>query len=84
MTATAEEIDYSQAFGNGPKADEMDALSWACVALGAERRLDYVRARRALQARARWPVCLSIDRPCAAAEHQPCALPTGSIDEAHG
>jgi amidase len=50
MTATAEEIDYRQRqVGRPPQADELEALSWACVEMGAKSSaLDYERARRAL------------------------------------
>jgi amidase len=83
MTATAEEIDYSRRLlGTGPKADEMDALSWACVAIGERRTaLDYVRARRALTQATREMARAfqSIDLLLLPSTSQ-CALPTGSID----
>jgi amidase len=83
MTATAEEIDYSRSLlGTGPKPDEMDALSWACVAFGERRTaLDYVRARRTLTQATREmaSVFQSIDLLLLPSTSQ-CALPTGSID----
>jgi amidase len=50
MTATAEEIDYHQRrLGRSPQPDELEALSWACVEMGAKSTaVDYERARRAL------------------------------------
>jgi amidase len=50
MTATAEEIDYHQRrLGRSPQPDELEALSWACVEVGAKSTaVDYERARRAL------------------------------------
>jgi amidase len=55
MTAIAEEIDYYRGrVGRPPEPHELEALTWASVAL-AERcsALDYVRARRALSAATR-------------------------------
>ena len=50
MTATAEEIDYYRArVGRAPEADELEALTWACIDLGRRSSaVDYARARRAL------------------------------------
>ncbi|MDB6082821.1 MAG: Amidase [Gammaproteobacteria bacterium] len=50
MTAIAEEIDfYRGRVGRSPEPDELEALTWASVALGERcSALDYVRARRAL------------------------------------
>jgi amidase len=55
MIATAEEIDFYRAkVGRDPRPDELEALTWACVALGKRSTaLDYVRARRALTAATR-------------------------------
>ena len=55
MAATAEEIDfYRGRMGRDPRADELEALTWACIAL-AERAtsVDFLRARRALTAATR-------------------------------
>jgi amidase len=50
MTATAEEVEfYRSRVGREPRADELEALTWACVALGKRSTaVDYLRARRAL------------------------------------
>jgi amidase len=55
MTATAEEIDfYRGRVGRDPQPDELEALTWAAVALGRRcSAVDYVRARRALTAATR-------------------------------
>jgi amidase len=55
MTATAEEIDfYRDQVGRDPQPNELEALTWAAVALGRRRTaVDYVRARRALTAATR-------------------------------
>jgi amidase len=83
MTATAEEIDFQRRrVGRGPERHELEALSWACVAMGERNTAtDYERARRALTAVTRDMVMASagIDvllLPTTAL----CAIPTGSID----
>ncbi|MGO8858418.1 MAG: amidase [Steroidobacteraceae bacterium] len=50
LTAIAEEIDfYRKVVGRSPEPHELEALTWAGVALGSRcTALDYVRARRAL------------------------------------
>ncbi len=50
LTAIAEEIDfYRKVVGRSPDPDELEALTWAGVALGSRcTELDSVRARRAL------------------------------------
>jgi amidase len=55
LTAIAEEIDfYRERVGRAPAPDELEALTWAAVALGKRRTaVDYVRARRALTAATR-------------------------------
>jgi amidase len=55
MTATAEEIDfYRGQVGRDPQPNELEALTWAAVALGRRcTAVDYVRARRALTAATR-------------------------------
>jgi amidase len=55
MTATAEEIDfYRGRVGRDPQPNELEALTWAAVALGRRcSAVDYVRARRALTAATR-------------------------------
>ncbi len=55
MTATAEEVDFHRPHvGRDPQPDELEALTWACVALGRRSTaVDYVRARRALTAATR-------------------------------
>jgi amidase len=55
MACTAEEIDYyRKRIGREPRPNELEALSWACVALGSRHTaVDYVRARRALTAATR-------------------------------
>jgi amidase len=55
LTAIAEEIDfYRVPVGRPPEAQELEALSWAAVALGKRcSAVDYVRARRALTAATR-------------------------------
>jgi amidase len=55
MSATAEEIDfYRGRVGRDPRADELEALTWACVALAKRcTPVDYLRARRALTAATR-------------------------------
>ncbi len=52
LTAIAEEIDFYQArVGRAPEAHELEALTWAAMALGRRcTAVDYVRARRALTA----------------------------------
>jgi amidase len=83
MTATAEEIDYSRGLlAGGPKSNDLEALSWACVALGGRRTaLDYVRSRRMLTQATRDMngAFQSIDVLLLPTTGQ-CALPTGSID----
>jgi amidase len=55
MTATAEEIAfYRGQVGRDPQPNELEALTWAAVALGRRcTAVDYVRARRALTAATR-------------------------------
>jgi amidase len=55
MSATAEEIDfYRGRVGRDPQPHELEALTWACVALAKRNdAIDYVRARRALTAATR-------------------------------
>jgi len=55
MSATAEEIDfYRGRMGRDPRPDELEALTWACVALAKRcTAADYLRARRALTAATR-------------------------------
>jgi amidase len=55
LTAIAEEIDYyRERVGRAPALDELEALTWAAVALGKRSTaIDYVRARRALTAATR-------------------------------
>jgi amidase len=55
MSAIAEEIDfYRHQVGREPGRDELEALTWASVALGKRcNAVDYVRARRALTAATR-------------------------------
>jgi len=55
LTAIAEEIDfYRERVGRAPAPDELEALTWAAVALGKRSTaVDYVRARRALTAATR-------------------------------
>src|SRR3984893_10310108 len=55
LTAIAEEIDfYRERVGRAPAPDELEALTWAAVALGKRSTaIDYVRARRALTAATR-------------------------------
>jgi len=50
LTAIAEDIDYHRArVGRAPEPDELEALTWASLALGERRScLEYARARRAL------------------------------------
>jgi amidase len=83
MSATAEEVDHLKKFvGRAPAADELEALTWACVKLGSEcSGVDYERARRKLTA----ATCAMSDAfadfdvlilPTTAQ----CAVPTGSID----
>ncbi len=50
LTAIAEEIDYyRQRMGRSPQPDELEALTWAAIALGERcSAIDYVHARRAL------------------------------------
>jgi amidase len=50
LTAIAEEIDFFRSrVGRPPEAHELEALTWAAVALGTRcTALDYARARRAL------------------------------------
>lgn len=55
LTAIAEEIDFYRAHvGRPPQSEELEALTWAAVALGQRcNGVDYVRARRALTAATR-------------------------------
>jgi amidase len=55
MSATAEEIDYYRGrVGRDPEAQELEALTWAALALARRcNAIDYVRARRALSAATR-------------------------------
>jgi amidase len=55
MTAIAEEIDYYRGqVGRDPQKNELEALTWAGLALGQRSSaVDYVRARRALTAATR-------------------------------
>jgi amidase len=55
MSATAEEIDfYRGRVGREPRPEELEALTWACVALAKRTTAaDYLRARRALTAATR-------------------------------
>jgi amidase len=55
MSAIAEEIDfYRRQVGREPGRDELEALTWASIALGKRcNAVDYVRARRALTAATR-------------------------------
>ncbi len=55
MAATAEEIDfYRGRVGRDPRKDELEALTWACVALAKRcTSVDFLRARRALTAATR-------------------------------
>jgi amidase len=55
MAATAEEIDfYRGRVGRDPRKDELEALTWACVALAKRcTSIDLLRARRALTAATR-------------------------------
>jgi amidase len=55
MIATAEEVDfYRSRVGRDPEPNELEALTWACIALGRQSTaIDYVRARRALTAATR-------------------------------
>ena len=50
LTAIAEEIDFYRAqVGRSPQREELEALTWMAVDVGARRSaLDYARARRAL------------------------------------
>lgn len=50
LTGIAEEIDfYRQRVGRAPQPHELEALTWAAIALGKRcSAIDYVRARRAL------------------------------------
>jgi amidase len=52
MAAIAEEVDfYRGRVGREPRADELDALTWECVALAKRwTAVDFLRARRALTA----------------------------------
>jgi amidase len=54
MSAVAEEIDYYRGrVGREPRAEELEALTWAAVALAKRcNAIDYVRARRSLTAAA--------------------------------
>jgi amidase len=83
MSATAEEIDYfCRQIGRGPHAHELEALSWACVALGERRTaVDYERARRTLSAATRdmADAFQAIDVLLLPTTSR-CAVPTGSID----
>jgi amidase len=55
MAATAEEIDfYRGRVGRDPRANELEVLTWACVALAKRcTAVDFLRARRALTAATR-------------------------------
>jgi amidase len=55
MAAIAEEVDfYRGRVGREPRADELDALTWECVALAKRwTAVDFLRARRALTAATR-------------------------------
>jgi amidase len=55
MAATAEEIDFYRGLvGRDPRRDELEALTWACVALAKRcTSVDFLRARRALTAATR-------------------------------
>jgi amidase len=55
MAGTAEEVDhYRGRIGREPDPNELEALTWACVALGSRHTaVDYIRARRALTAATR-------------------------------
>ena len=55
LSATAEEIDhYRGKVGRDPQPDELEALTWAAMALGLRSTaVDYLRARRALTAASR-------------------------------
>jgi amidase len=55
LIAIAEEIDYYRAHvGRDPQPEELEALTWAGIALGKRTNaVDYVRARRALTAATR-------------------------------
>jgi amidase len=83
MTATAEEIDFHRRrMGRGPEQHELEALSWACVAMGERSTaVDYARARRALTAVTRDMALAAenIDLLLLPTTSQ-CAVPTGSID----
>jgi amidase len=83
MSATAEEIDHlKKIVGRAPLANELEALTWACVQVGERSSaVDYERARRTLTA----ATCAMADAfqdidvlilPTLAQ----CAVPTGSID----
>jgi amidase len=83
MTATAEEIDFHRRrLGRSPRPEELEALSWACVEIGARNSaVDYERARRALTGVTQ-DMVLAFD--CIDVMLLPttstCAIPTGSID----
>jgi amidase len=83
MTATAEEIDYRRRqVGRSPEPDELEALSWACVEMGANSSaLDYERARRALTLATHdmAEACKDYD-VLLLPTTSTCAVPTGSID----
>jgi amidase len=83
MSATAEEIDHLEKFvGRAPAADELEALTWACVRLGKScSAVDYERARRTLTAAtcAMAQAFQDIDVLILPTTAQ-CAVPTGSID----
>jgi amidase len=55
LSATAEEIDYYRGkVGRDPRPNELEALTWAGMALGARSTaVDFLRARRALTATSR-------------------------------
>ncbi|RDJ93454.1 hypothetical protein B4Q13_21795, partial [Lacticaseibacillus rhamnosus] len=55
MAATAEDIDfYRGRVGRDPRKDELEALTWACVAIAKRcTSVDFLRARRALTAATR-------------------------------
>ena len=83
MNATAEEIDHLRQFvGRAPLADELEALTWACIDVGKRSTaVDHARARRTLTAatRAMAEACEQIDVLLLPSTAQ-CAVPTGSID----
>jgi amidase len=83
LTAIAEEIDFFKTrIGYPPRPQDLDALSWAGIAVGTRSTaLDYARARRALSVATRDMVIASKDLDVlllpTTAEHAPL---TGQID----